>query len=339
MRRMSGLGIGTASGSGWSMIASASSPVSTIAANASSCPHVRSSSPRRRASGRPVSASATATISSPAARRRAAAPRSRAARLARSRSAPERWTAAAAATAARTSSGVASLKLGPGSPVRGSTELKVAAMPCTLPLVRKPNQSCPPLRPISHRSRPASATRTSPTGSPPTSAPAALAPGERLPSERDLARRLEVGRASVREAIASLQVAGHDRDAPRRGLVRRRRAPPSAAASCTTPARPTCWRRARCSSRPSPASPRSAAAPDPEIEALLAAMEDASGDALERLRPPLPPADRRADRQPGPARPRRPHRRAHGRAAVAAAARRLDRRPRPYAPSTSPSTA
>ena len=35
-----------------------------------------------------------------------------------------------------------------------------------------------------------------------------LAPGERLPSERDLARRLEVGRASVREAIAALQVAG-----------------------------------------------------------------------------------------------------------------------------------
>jgi len=33
-------------------------------------------------------------------------------------------------------------------------------------------------------------------------------PGDRLPSERDLARRLEVGRASVREAIASLQVAG-----------------------------------------------------------------------------------------------------------------------------------
>ena len=36
----------------------------------------------------------------------------------------------------------------------------------------------------------------------------AFAPGERLPSERDLARRLEVGRASVREAIAALQVAG-----------------------------------------------------------------------------------------------------------------------------------
>jgi DNA-binding FadR family transcriptional regulator len=34
------------------------------------------------------------------------------------------------------------------------------------------------------------------------------APGERLPSERDLARRLAVGRASVREAIAALQVEG-----------------------------------------------------------------------------------------------------------------------------------
>src|ERR687883_317039 len=35
-----------------------------------------------------------------------------------------------------------------------------------------------------------------------------LAPGERLPSERELARSLEVSRASVREAIAALQVQG-----------------------------------------------------------------------------------------------------------------------------------
>ncbi|HEX7299891.1 MAG TPA: FCD domain-containing protein [Solirubrobacteraceae bacterium] len=35
-----------------------------------------------------------------------------------------------------------------------------------------------------------------------------LKPGERLPSERDLARRLEVGRSSVREAIAALQLQG-----------------------------------------------------------------------------------------------------------------------------------
>jgi DNA-binding FadR family transcriptional regulator len=35
-----------------------------------------------------------------------------------------------------------------------------------------------------------------------------LRPGERLPSERDLAQRLEVGRSSVREAIAALQLHG-----------------------------------------------------------------------------------------------------------------------------------
>src|SRR6201995_1046488 len=34
------------------------------------------------------------------------------------------------------------------------------------------------------------------------------APGERLPSERELARSLDVSRASVREAIAALQVQG-----------------------------------------------------------------------------------------------------------------------------------
>jgi DNA-binding FadR family transcriptional regulator len=35
-----------------------------------------------------------------------------------------------------------------------------------------------------------------------------LVPGERLPAERELARRLEVGRASVREAIAALALRG-----------------------------------------------------------------------------------------------------------------------------------
>ena len=35
-----------------------------------------------------------------------------------------------------------------------------------------------------------------------------LAPGERLPSERELARRLGVGRASVREALAALALQG-----------------------------------------------------------------------------------------------------------------------------------
>src|SRR3954469_11890039 len=35
-----------------------------------------------------------------------------------------------------------------------------------------------------------------------------LAPGERLPSERELARALEGSRASVREALAALQLRG-----------------------------------------------------------------------------------------------------------------------------------
>src|SRR5436190_6279567 len=35
-----------------------------------------------------------------------------------------------------------------------------------------------------------------------------LAPGERLPSERELARAMEVSRASVREALAALQLQG-----------------------------------------------------------------------------------------------------------------------------------
>jgi DNA-binding FadR family transcriptional regulator len=35
-----------------------------------------------------------------------------------------------------------------------------------------------------------------------------LAPGQRLPSERELARRLQVGRASVREALAALALRG-----------------------------------------------------------------------------------------------------------------------------------
>ena len=60
---------------------------------------------------------------------------------------------------------------------------------------------------------------------------------------------------------------------------------------------------------------------------------------LERLRPALPPPARGHDRQPGPARVRRPRRRADGPAAVAAAARRLDRRRPAARASTSPSTA
>jgi DNA-binding FadR family transcriptional regulator len=103
-----------------------------------------------------------------------------------------------------------------------------------------------------------------------------LVPGERLPSERDLARRLEVGRASVREAIAALQVAG---------LVETR--PGSGTFVAATPdevrevhdSSPSDLLEARAMFEPQVA--RLAAQrgrPDEEIEALLAMMEDATGD-------------------------------------------------------------
>src|SRR5919197_1480701 len=105
----------------------------------------------------------------------------------------------------------------------------------------------------------------------------AFAPGERLPSERELARRLEVGRASVREAIAALQVQGVIETRPGSGSF--------------VAARPPERRRDAHDSSPSdllearallePAVARLAAqrgGGDAEIEALLAAMEDAAGE-------------------------------------------------------------
>jgi DNA-binding FadR family transcriptional regulator len=104
-----------------------------------------------------------------------------------------------------------------------------------------------------------------------------LAPGERLPSERELARRLEVGRASVREAIASLQVAGMIDTRPGSGSF-----VAAGAAERTRETRdssPSDLLEARELLEPHVA--RLAAlrgGPDAEIEALLAAMEDAAGD-------------------------------------------------------------
>jgi DNA-binding FadR family transcriptional regulator len=102
-----------------------------------------------------------------------------------------------------------------------------------------------------------------------------LAPGDRLPSERDLARRLEVGRASVREAIAALQVSGVIETRPGSGSF------VAAGAAART--------REAHDSSPSdllearellePAVARLAAQrgrPDEEAEALLAAMEAAA---------------------------------------------------------------
>jgi DNA-binding FadR family transcriptional regulator len=88
-----------------------------------------------------------------------------------------------------------------------------------------------------------------------------LAPGERLPSERDLARRLEVGRASVREAIAFVAA----------GAAERTRSEHDSSPSDLLEARELL----------EPAVARLAAQrgrPDDEAEALLAAMEGAAGD-------------------------------------------------------------
>jgi DNA-binding FadR family transcriptional regulator len=104
-----------------------------------------------------------------------------------------------------------------------------------------------------------------------------LAPGERLPSERDLARRLEVGRASVREAIAALQVAGMIETRPGSGSF--------VAAGATERTReahdssPSDLLEARALLEPAVA--RLAAQrgrPDEEIESLLARMQDATGE-------------------------------------------------------------
>jgi len=104
-----------------------------------------------------------------------------------------------------------------------------------------------------------------------------LAPGDRLPSERDLARRLEVGRASVREAIAALQVAGMIETRPGSGsFVATGAAGRSREAHDSSPSD---LLEARALLEPAVA--RLAAlrgGPDAEVEALLATMEDATGD-------------------------------------------------------------
>ena len=105
-----------------------------------------------------------------------------------------------------------------------------------------------------------------------------LAPGDRLPSERDLARRLEVGRASVREAIASLQVAGMIETRPGSGSF-----VAAGAAERTTETHdssPSDLLEARALLEPAVARLAALrAGPDAEIEELLAAMDGASGQA------------------------------------------------------------
>ena len=134
-----------------------------------------------------------------------------------------------------------------------------------------------------------------------------LAPGERLPGERELARRLEVGRASVREAIAALALRGVLATRPGAGSyvaddALERLAPGEVGAH---DAGPFDLLEARLLLEPGVAALAARRGRrDPEAE--RAARRDgrrrgrARPRGLERRRPPLPPPARRADRQPGP---------------------------------------
>jgi DNA-binding FadR family transcriptional regulator len=111
-----------------------------------------------------------------------------------------------------------------------------------------------------------------------------LAPGDRLPSERELARRLGVGRASVREALAALALDGVletrpgsgsfvAADAPARLAAGRHDGAPPADASPSDLLEP----RLRLVPRVARLAAR-AARRDPEAEELVAAMEAGAAD-------------------------------------------------------------
>ncbi len=110
-----------------------------------------------------------------------------------------------------------------------------------------------------------------------------LAPGERLPSERELARSLEVSRASVREALAALQLRGVVETRPGAGTFVTAEPPLSDAPQHD--ASPSAVLEARAQLEPAIARLAAARAqPDPAVENLLTAMEAAldSGDPAAR---------------------------------------------------------
>ena len=112
--------------------------------------------------------------------------------------------------------------------------------------------------------------------------------GERLPSERDLAQRLEVGRSSVREAIAALQVHGVIETRPGSGsfvaadAVERVQAPAAggSAIALAHDASPTALLEARELLEPRVAALAARhGRPDPYAEELLGRMDRAADDA------------------------------------------------------------
>jgi DNA-binding FadR family transcriptional regulator len=115
-----------------------------------------------------------------------------------------------------------------------------------------------------------------------------LRPGERLPSERDLAQRLAVGRSSVREAIAALQVHGVIETRPGSGsfvaadAVERVQAPGAGDGAIALPhdASPSALLEARELLEPRVAALAARhGRSDPYAEELLARMDGAADDA------------------------------------------------------------
>jgi DNA-binding FadR family transcriptional regulator len=128
----------------------------------------------------------------------------------------------------------------------------------------------------------------------------AFAPGERLPSERDLARRLEVGRASVREAIAALQVQGLIETRPGSGsfVVPDALDRLPAAGALPHDASPTDLLEARALLEPAVARlAAERARPDTVAERLLGAMESSSDPADPAARAGWNESDRLFHRQ------------------------------------------
>jgi DNA-binding FadR family transcriptional regulator len=134
-----------------------------------------------------------------------------------------------------------------------------------------------------------------------------LRPGMRLPGERDLAARLGVGRASVREALGALQVRGLVETRPGAGSFITADAPERLAGADAMPAGlevtadagPAALLEARRTVEPEIAALAAArgGGPDPEVEALLVVMEESSHPSDPEQRRRWSDADRRFHRR------------------------------------------
>jgi DNA-binding FadR family transcriptional regulator len=125
-----------------------------------------------------------------------------------------------------------------------------------------------------------------------------LAPGEKLPAERELARAMEVSRASVREALAALQLRGMVETRPGAGTFVTSDAPARGGDAPAHDASPSALVVARAQLEPAIARLAARnARPDPAVENLLEAMEAATDPADAQARATWNASDRLFHRQ------------------------------------------